>query len=53
MKNGTSIGASPSKVEFKVPESGELESSIGGGVYRGKLKLMGYEGQDLITVKNP
>jgi len=52
-KNGTSIGASPSKVEFKGPESGELESSIGGGWYRGKLKLMGYEGQDLITVKNP
>ena len=53
MKNGTSIGASPSKVEFKGPESGEMDSSIGVGCYKGKLKLMGYEGQDLITIKNP
>jgi len=53
MKNGTSIGASPSKVEFRGAESGELEGSPENIVSKGKTKLMGYEGQDLITVKNP
>jgi hypothetical protein len=52
-KNGTSIGASPSKVEFKGATSGELESELGTGTVKGNLKQMGYEGQDLLTVKNP
>jgi len=52
MKNGTSIGAAPSKVEFLGASSGELESSVN-IVAKGKTKLMGYEGQDLIAVKNP
>jgi hypothetical protein len=52
-KNGTSIGASPSKVEFLGATSGELESGLGNGTVKGKLKQMGYEGQDLLTVQNP
>jgi len=52
-KNGTSIGASPSKVEFKGSASGELESELGTGTVKGNLKQMGYEGQDLLTIKNP
>jgi len=52
-KNGTSIGAAPSKVEFLGATSGELESAAGTGTVKGKLKQMGYEGQDLLTIKNP
>jgi len=52
MKNGSSIGAAPSKVEFLGASSGELESAVN-IVAKGKTKLMGYEGQDLITVTNP
>jgi hypothetical protein len=50
--NGTSIGASPSKLEFG-PGSGSLQSTAGAGEVAGRLKLMGYEAQDLIQAKNP
>jgi len=50
--NGSSIGAAPSKLEFN-PAAGSLESTSGAGEMSGKLKLMGYEGQELIQVKNP
>jgi len=52
-KNGTSIGAAPSKVEFLGAPSGELESAAGTGTVKGKLKQMGYEGQDLLQIFNP
>jgi hypothetical protein len=48
MKNGVSIGASPSKIEF-TEGTGELEcGSFGGGKTTGKLKSMGYENQEII-----
>jgi hypothetical protein len=48
--NGTSIGASPSLLEFNL---GELEVGSEKAQVRGKLKLMGYEIGDLTTVKAP
>jgi hypothetical protein len=42
----------PSKLEFEAG-SGALESTLGAGELTGKLKLMGYEGQELIGVRNP
>jgi len=61
VKNGTSIGAAPSKLEFDAKPGGKLEATppLSPAVeaeylwFKGKLKIMGYEGQDLITVKNP
>jgi hypothetical protein len=52
VKNGTEIGVAPSKLEFEAG-SGALESTLGAGELTGKLKLMGYEGQELIGVSNP
>jgi hypothetical protein len=46
------IGSAPAVVQLKGAESGELESGIGGLVLTGKLKLMGYEAQEVITVVN-
>ena len=34
-------------------DAGSLESTSGAGEMSGKLKLLGYEGQELVTVKNP
>ena len=50
--NGSSIGAAPSKLEFNAA-SGSLESASGAGELTGKLKLLGYEAQELVQVKNP
>jgi hypothetical protein len=50
--NGTAIGSAPSKLEFNAA-AGSLESTSGAGEMSGKLKLMGYEGQELIQVRNP
>lgn len=51
-EGGTLIGSAPAKLEFKGAETGELESSIGTGTVSGKVKLMGYNGQEVLTVKN-
>jgi len=50
--NGTSIGAAPSKLEFNAA-AGRLQSVVGTGELAGKMKLMGYEGQDLLQLKSP
>jgi hypothetical protein len=51
--NGTSIGLSPSKITFDA-ESGELEiANVKEGKAEGSLKVMGYEGAELISSKNP
>jgi hypothetical protein len=52
VKGGSEIGVAPSKLEFEAG-SGALESTLGAGELTGKLKLMGYEGQELIGVSNP
>ena len=51
-EGGTLIGSSPAKLEFKGAETGELESAIGTGTVTGKVKLMGYEAQEVLTVEN-
>jgi len=48
--NGSEIGVAPSKLTFSAA-SGTLESTAGPGEVTGKLKSMGYEGQELITAK--
>ena len=53
ISNGRAIGSAPSTIEFEGSPSGELESAVGISTFTGKLKVLGYEGQDLITVKNP
>jgi len=51
--NGTAIGSSPSKVTFDA-ESGELEiANVKEGKAEGSLKILGYEGTELISSKNP
>jgi hypothetical protein len=53
VKNGTSIGSSPSGIEFD-EKSGELEiANVKEGKVAGTLKTMGYEGGELISSKNP
>jgi hypothetical protein len=53
VENGTAIGSAPSKINFDA-ESGELEiANVKEGKVTEKLKGMGYEGGELITVKNP
>jgi hypothetical protein len=54
---GTIIGASPAKLQFLKTTSGELESAIGAnarggpsGTVEGKLKLMGYEAAENLSV---
>jgi hypothetical protein len=47
-KNGTEIGIAPSKLEFD-GVAGTLESSSGTAEVMGKLKILGYEGQELLT----
>jgi phosphodiesterase/alkaline phosphatase D-like protein len=51
-KAGTAIGSSPSKLEFEAA-SGSLESAEGPGTVTGNLKLMGFEGGEVIRAKNP
>jgi len=48
--NGSGIGSSPSKVKFDAT-SGELESGAGPDSVSGTLKIMGYEGQEIIAAK--
>jgi hypothetical protein len=48
---GTSIGAAPSKLEFGAG-SGELQSVEGAGTVAARLKLMGFEGGELIRARN-
>jgi hypothetical protein len=51
--NGTSIGASPSKLTFDA-ESGELElANVKEGKVTGSLKIMGFEEGGLMSSKNP
>jgi len=51
--NGTAIGSAASKVTFDA-ESGELEiATVKEGKVEGSLKVMGYEGGELISSKNP
>jgi hypothetical protein len=50
--NGSSIGGAPSKFEFNAA-AGSLESTSGAGEVTGKMKLLGYEAQELVQVKNP
>jgi hypothetical protein len=51
--NGTSIGSAPSKITFDA-ESGELEiANVKEGKAEGSVKVMGYEGSELISSKNP
>jgi hypothetical protein len=53
VQNGTSIGLAPSKVVFDAA-SGELEiANVKEGKAEGSLKVMGYEGSELISSKNP
>jgi hypothetical protein len=53
VSNGTSIGLAPSKVVFDAA-SGELEiANVKEGKAEGSLKVMGYEGSELISSKNP
>jgi hypothetical protein len=51
-KAGSSIGLAPSKLEFEA-SSGSLESTEGPGALTGNLKVMGFEGSEVIRVKNP
>jgi hypothetical protein len=51
-KGGASIGLSPSKIEFEA-SSGSLESTEGPGAVTGNLKAMGFEGGEVIRIKNP
>ena len=50
--NGFLIGAAPSKLEFGAG-SGSLESTVGAGELSGKMKLMGYDAEQLTQVRNP
>jgi hypothetical protein len=52
IENGTAIGSAPSKLTFN---SGELEVGAGPekGTAAGKVKLMGYEGGEIVSIKNP
>jgi hypothetical protein len=54
VENGTGLGgAAASKLKFD-KEAGELEIvSVKEGVVEGSLKLMGYEGGELISTRNP
>jgi hypothetical protein len=52
LEAGTMIGSGPSKLNFEA-NSGSLESSEGPGALAGKLKLMGFEGGEVIRAKNP
>jgi hypothetical protein len=49
---GTTIGASPTTLQFKEAESGELEGAAETATVKGKVKLMGYTAQELLTVVN-
>jgi FG-GAP repeat len=49
-KAGTAIGSSPSSLEFEAA-SGSLESTEGPGTVTGNLKLMGFEGGEVIRAK--
>jgi len=54
LEPGTSIGASPAKLEFGAA-AGTLasEGEQGTGTVVGRLKLMGFEGGEMIRAKNP
>ena len=50
VENGTAIGSAPSKLIFN---SGELEVGTEKATVAGKVKMMGFEGGEIITVKGP
>jgi len=53
IENGSAIGSSPSKLTFGTG-SGELEIGVvKEGKVTGKVKVMGYEGGEIITAKHP
>jgi hypothetical protein len=49
---GVTIGGTPAEVTFKEAESGELESTVGSGTVKGKVKLFGYSEQQVLSVNN-
>ena len=49
---GSSIGGAPAKLEFGAA-AGTLASEQGPGTVVARLKLMGFEGGEMIRVKNP
>ena len=51
-EGGTLIGSAPAKLTFEKAATGELESTIGTGTVEGKVKLQGYEAQEVLTVVN-
>jgi len=51
-EGGTVIGSAPAKLTFEKAATGELESTIGTGTVEGKVKLQGYEAQEVLTVVN-
>jgi hypothetical protein len=54
LNNGLAIGVLPAEQEFDQPGSGELESeALGGGKYRGRLKVEGYAEQEMLEIRNP
>jgi hypothetical protein len=52
LKGGTMIGLGSSRLEFEA-SSGSLESAEGPGALTGNLKLMGFEGGEIIQARNP
>jgi hypothetical protein len=52
LQAGTVIGSGPSKLNFEA-NPGSLESAEGPGALTGKLKMMGFEGAEVIRAKNP
>jgi hypothetical protein len=52
LNNGIAVGVAPDEEEFDAG-SGELESELGGLKLAGKVKVMGYGGEELIEVRNP
>ena len=51
--NGVSSPASPAQVQFNGSYSGELAGPVGpgeGGIFKGNLKILGYESQSSISV---
>jgi len=51
LENGTAVGSSPSKLTFN---SGELEvEATTEGKVSNKLRMMGFEGGEIISTKNP
>jgi hypothetical protein len=53
LSDGTSIGAAPSKFLFATAGGLKVGLEAEGGIVGGNLKMMGFEGAELISHKNP